>query len=88
MSELSKQVSAAECASEVSSVEQANDEQCERTSKRTSEWPSTAVWVLSYSGPQCAGCGTVFGDAMAMIQETDKSNYRRWRTPPDGWVKA
>ena len=26
---------------------------CKRTSKRTSEWPSTAVWILDRSGPQC-----------------------------------
>ena len=29
-------------------------EQCERTSERTSEWPSTYVWVFGWSGPQCS----------------------------------
>ena len=24
-------------------------------SERTSEWPSTFIWVLNYSGPQCRG---------------------------------
>ena len=28
-------------------------EQCERTSERTSEWPSTSVCIFRYSGPQC-----------------------------------
>ena len=28
-------------------------ERCERTSERTSEWPSTSVFILGYSGPQC-----------------------------------
>ena len=28
-------------------------ERCEQTSEWTSEWPSTAVWILEYSGPQC-----------------------------------
>ena len=27
-------------------------ERCERMSKRTSEWPSTYIWVLGGSGPQ------------------------------------
>ena len=25
-----------------------------RTSERTSEWPSTLIWVLDYSGPHCS----------------------------------
>ena len=29
----------------------ATGEMCERTSKWTSEWPSTAVWIPDYSGP-------------------------------------
>ena len=29
-------------------------ERCEQTSKRTSEWPSTYIWVLDGSGPQCS----------------------------------
>ena len=28
-------------------------ERCEQMSKWTSKWPSTAVWFLDYSGPQC-----------------------------------
>ena len=28
-------------------------ERCERMSKRTTEWPSTYIWVLGWSGPQC-----------------------------------
>ena len=28
-------------------------ERCEQTSKQTSKWPGSAVWVLVYSGPQC-----------------------------------
>ena len=28
-------------------------DQCKRTSKRTSEWSSTAVGIIGYSGPQC-----------------------------------
>ena len=35
-------------------------EWCERTNERMSEWPSTAVWILGYSGPQWMG-GTVDG---------------------------
>ena len=30
---------------------------CEQTSKRTSEWPSTPICILGYSGPQCGGDG-------------------------------
>ena len=30
-------------------------EWCEQTTERTSEWSSTAVWILAYSGPQCGG---------------------------------
>ena len=30
-------------------------ERCEPTSERRSEWPSTAVWILDYSGPQWMG---------------------------------
>ena len=57
-----------EQASKASSAEQAN-EWCERMSERTSEWPSTFVWILDYSGLQCprninekreAFCGHVF----------------------------
>ena len=29
-------------------------ERCERTNERTSECPSTFVWVLDYSGPLCS----------------------------------
>ena len=29
-------------------------EQCEQMSERASGWPSTTVWFLDYSGPQCA----------------------------------
>ena len=47
----SKRVSAAECASEASSLEQAN-EWCERTSERTSEWPST-LCVYSWITVRC-----------------------------------
>ena len=32
-------------------------ERCERTSKQTSEWPSTAVWILDI-GPLLMHCGT------------------------------
>ena len=31
------------------------NELCERMSERMSEWPSTSVCILSYSGPQCGG---------------------------------
>ena len=29
------------------------NERYERTSERTSEWPSTYIWVLGWSGPKC-----------------------------------
>ena len=28
-------------------------DQCERTSKRTSKWPSASVCIPGYSGPKC-----------------------------------
>ena len=33
-------------------------ERCEKTSKRTSEWPSTLVCIFRCSGPQCDGLTT------------------------------
>ena len=30
-------------------------ERCERTSEGNSEWPSTPICILGYSGPQCIG---------------------------------
>ena len=38
----------------VSKVSERTGEQCERTRKRTSEWPSTQICILGYSGPQCS----------------------------------
>ena len=51
-------MSTKEHASEVSSAEQAvlikrTRERFERMSEWTSEWPSTDVWNLGYSGPLC-----------------------------------
>ena len=34
-------------------------EQCEQTSERTSEWPSTQICILGYSGTQCFGKITI-----------------------------
>ena len=31
-------------------------ERCKQTSERTTGWPSTFVWILHYSGPQCSVC--------------------------------
>ena len=45
-------MSIAKRTSEVSSVEQAS-ERSERTSKRTSEWPSTSDFTLGCFGPLC-----------------------------------
>ena len=33
-------------------------EWCEQKSERTSEWPSTPICILRYSGPQCKSGGT------------------------------
>ena len=49
----SERVSAAEGASERVVRSKRTSERCERTSERTSEWLSTPICILGYSGPQC-----------------------------------
>ena len=39
--------------SKVSERCERTSERCERTGEWTSKWPSTAVCILGYSGPQC-----------------------------------
>ena len=36
-------------------------ERNEQASERRSEWPSTSVWILGCSGPQCGGYGRWVG---------------------------
>ena len=38
----------------------------ERTSEQISKWPSTAVWVLGCSGPQCE---RDYGAGLALVPE-------------------
>ena len=59
-------MSAAKHVREASSAEKVND-QCEKTSEWTSEWPSIHVPIFGLSEPQCSGLeGFVFFSAFAL----------------------
>ena len=45
---------------ETSMIHCPTSERCERTSERTSEWPSTYVSILVGSRPQCGGSGAAW----------------------------
>ena len=68
---------------ETSKIHFPTSEWCERTSKRTSEWPSTYVSILVYSRPQC--------DAVVEPRRSQRQTHRRRRglhrqssVPPTG----
>ena len=53
-------------------------ERCKRTSKQKSKWPSTAVWILGYSGLQCFGAYPQSGQTI-LIEGQRPSNCS-WKT--------
>ena len=62
-------MSVAERAIEASSAEQANEsERCERTSKQTSEWPSTYVPIIGLSEPPCNGAASLLCIPVQRVQ--------------------
>ena len=52
-------------------------ERSKRTNEWTSEWPSTAVWINDYSGPQCRvemGIGDVGSLPTFSLRDVDSSS--------------